>query len=150
MSSSENFRVNSPTVVHEAFEQEVVIIHLDRGHYYTLNESGARIWRLVELGAPIPAIITTLAAEYSADNSTIAAAVNQVIYKLQQEQLLVPAPTQPSHPGAWASPSNHATDKHIGSFAEPLLTKYTDMQDLLLLDPILDVEDTGLPNAKRS
>ena len=31
---------------------------------------------------------------------------------------------------------------------EPVLEKYTDMQELLLLDPIHDVEEAGWPKAK--
>ena len=149
MRSFKTFQVNSPTVVHEVFEQEVVIMHLDSDNYYTLNESGAHIWRLLEQGAPSRAISMTLAAEYSADQATMADAVNQFIAKLQQEQLIVPTPQQPDHTRDWPLSVNHATAAQAVAFAEPLLKKYTDMQDLLLLDPIHDVEDTGWPHAHR-
>jgi hypothetical protein len=33
-----------------------------------------------------------------------------------------------------------------GSWAEPVLDKYTDMQELLLLDPIHEVDDAGWPH----
>jgi hypothetical protein len=33
-------------------------------------------------------------------------------------------------------------------FSRPILTKYTDMKELLLLDPIHEVDETGWPNPK--
>lgn len=148
MSSVKTFRVNSPTVVYEVFEQEVVIIHLDNGTYYTLNESGAHIWKLLEQGAPISAIITTLVA-HSADHDRVADTVNQIIEQLQQEQLIVPVPTPHHNAVSWSLSDHPATQKQTGTFTEPFFKKYTDMQDLLLLDPIHDVEETGWPNAHR-
>ena len=38
------FRVNSPTVVSETVDREVVMIHLDTGNYYSLRSTGALIW----------------------------------------------------------------------------------------------------------
>jgi hypothetical protein len=35
-----------------------------------------------------------------------------------------------------------------GKFEAPVLQKYTDMQDLLLLDPIHDTDETGWPNIR--
>ena len=34
------------------------------------------------------------------------------------------------------------------SFEAPILHKYTDMQDLLLLDPIHEVDEAGWPSVK--
>ncbi len=41
-----------------------------------------------------------------------------------------------------------ATAKDVRRFTEPTVHTYADMQDLLLLDPIHDVDETGWPNAK--
>ncbi|MDI6809774.1 MAG: hypothetical protein QME66_12490 [Candidatus Eisenbacteria bacterium] len=40
MSSSPRFRVNQPNVIFEVFDDEVVIVNLDSGNYYSLDKSG--------------------------------------------------------------------------------------------------------------
>jgi hypothetical protein len=42
-----------------------------------------------------------------------------------------------------------ALDGPAGSWEAPKLTVYEDMQDLLLLDPIHDVDETGWPARKQ-
>jgi len=34
----------------------------------------------------------------------------------------------------------------IATYLPPIVEKYTDMQDLLMLDPIHDIDETGWPN----
>ena len=46
----------------------------------------------------------------------------------------------------WELPGGPPASKP--DFQEPALQKYTDMEDLLLLDPIHEVDDTGWPNPK--
>ena len=36
----------------------------------------------------------------------------------------------------------------IGPFVPPTLEKYTDMQDLVLLDPVHEVDERGWPHAQ--
>jgi len=42
------FRVNSPTVVSETVDGEVIMIHLDTGNYYSLRSTGSLIWDAIE------------------------------------------------------------------------------------------------------
>jgi hypothetical protein len=58
MSFRQTFRVNAPAVVSEAFEDEVVIIHLESGAYYSLDQSGAAIWQLLQQGVDLTEIST--------------------------------------------------------------------------------------------
>jgi predicted transcriptional regulator len=50
MDPTTHFAINRK-VVHEVFDDEIVIINLDNGNYYTLTQTGADIWGLVETGA---------------------------------------------------------------------------------------------------
>ena len=45
------FRVNSPRVMHETIEGEVIVIDLTTGSYYSLRDASAEIWREIEAGA---------------------------------------------------------------------------------------------------
>lgn len=42
----------------------VVMLDVDEGRYYELDEFGARIWAAIESGASVAAICDTLQAEY--------------------------------------------------------------------------------------
>ena len=41
MSYSQVFRINSPTIIHEIIEGEAVIINMEMGHYYSIDQTGA-------------------------------------------------------------------------------------------------------------
>lgn len=144
------FRINTPTVVHEIFEHEVVAIHLDSGNYYSLNKNAAQIWSYLAQTTSTPEIVTALVETHQSDVRAIEQAVNRFLADLQQEQLIV-SEVAPSE--AMASPTSSTrpfSPRVTIPFELPLLRKYTDMQNLLLLDPIHDVDETGWPHVKHS
>jgi hypothetical protein len=142
--SNQRFRVNTPTVTHETIDGEAVIINLDSGNYYSLVEVGAFIWSLVEKGASATELQNLVVQTYEGNATDIDQGVQELLLQLQQENLIAPIE------GAEAviqmnqvpiSESNHEKPR----FSPPLLHKYSDMQELLLLDPIHDVDDAGWP-----
>lgn len=141
--SNQRFRVNTPTVTHETIDGEAVIINLDSGNYYSLVEVGSFIWGLVEKGASASEVQQAIFQTYQGDATDIDRGVQGLLAQLQQENLIVPF----DGPGALdlteAVPSNNSHEKP--SFDPPLLHKYSDMQELLLLDPIHDVDEAGWP-----
>jgi len=66
-------------------------------------------------------------------------AVRDFTARLLEEGLIVPAPAD--NPG---SPLPVPERSSVG-FSTPTMSVYTDMEDLLLLDPIHDVDETGWP-----
>lgn len=147
MNFRQTYRMNGPAVVAEVFEDEIVIIHLDKGTYYSLTQSGALIWKLLHQGATVAEVITTVSASYGIDAESLGEAVQQFIQELSAENLLI-ADNAATH-------SNNHAGKKVNNmpfvqgkqtFTLPRLNKYTDMQDLLLLDPIHDVTETGWPH----
>lgn len=79
----------------------------------------------------------------------ITPALQQFITELAEDQLVVAVATPTV---ATAGASNKANDHHMSTsqrcFTPPVLNKFTDMQELLLLDPIHDVDETGWPKRK--
>ena len=142
--SNQRFRVNTPTVTHETIDGEAVIINLDSGNYYSLVEVGSLIWSLVEKGASANEVQDLVLQTYQGDAGVIDRGVQELLAQLQQENLIVPfdgAGEAVDLNGAALSDNNHEKP----SFNPPLLHKYSDMQELLLLDPIHDVDETGWP-----
>lgn len=48
MDNDRVLRVNTPQVVCETIDGEVVIVNLDKGIYYSLLKTGADIWSRIE------------------------------------------------------------------------------------------------------
>jgi hypothetical protein len=147
--ASESFKINSPKVVHEIIDGEVVIVHLVRGHYYSLVKTGAEIWSGIERGMSGEQILEEMVSRYDGEPAEIEKAVNNMIEQLQEEELIVVAQTDESDSTtAAAGPTEAKANPEKLSFEPPKLDKYTDMEDLLLLDPIHEVDETGWPNVK--
>ncbi len=142
--NNQRFKVNTPTVTHETIDGEAVIINLDSGNYYSLVDVGSFIWGLVENGASANEVQNQVLQTYQGSPSDIDRGVQELLAALQQENLIVPVNGAAEVSElAVAVPSNNHHEKP--SFNPPSLHKYSDMQELLLLDPIHDVDDAGWP-----
>jgi hypothetical protein len=140
---NQRFRVNTPTVTHEIIDGEAVIINLDSGNYYSLIEAGSFIWAMVERGASPVDVQHMVQQTYQGDAGEIDRGVQELLTQLQQENLIVPVEGTPEDELTEVLPSNNGHEKPL--FNVPLLNKFSDMQELLLLDPIHDVDDAGWP-----
>lgn len=141
--SNERFRVNTPTVTHETIDGEAVIINLDSGNYYSLVEVGSFIWALIEKGASASEVRNVVLQTYQGDATDIDRCVQELLAQLQQENLILPVDGGGALDLTEVLSSNNSHEKP--SFNPPVLHKYSDMQELLLLDPIHDVDDAGWP-----
>lgn len=147
---AEKFRINSPKVVHEMIDGEVVIVNLDRGDYYSLVKAGADIWEGLTKGVARVDILENMVDRYDTSRETMESAINELIKKLQLEELIVIDQADESKPADTTNKpieTNANTEKL--SFEIPTLQKYTDMEELLALDPIHEVDEMGWPNAKQ-
>ena len=140
--NNQRFRVNTPTVTHEIIDGEAVIINLDSGNYYSLVEEGSFIWSLVEKGASASDVQNAILQSYQGDAHEIDRGVQELLAQLQQENLIVAVDGAGDALDLHA-PADENPDKPL--FNPPSLNKYSDMQELLLLDPIHDVDDAGWP-----
>ncbi len=137
--------INAPQVVGEVIDGEAVIINLESGFYYSLDGVGGDIWARLERGLPLQGIVDEISGKYDADKTTVEKAVNTLVDELVGEGLV----TLQSGDGAGQTPVEPAKpDAPLALFKPPVLIKYKDMQDLLLLDPIHEVDELGWPNVK--
>ncbi len=139
---SQIYRIASPQITSEIVDGEVMIINLKNGHYFNLNGSCIEIWGLVQDGASRDKILSRLSQSYSADREALAAELDRLLAELQKEELIALFPGEDPPAQAASAPAAPLP------FVAPVLTKYSDMQELLLLDPIHDVDDAGWPQAK--
>lgn len=140
-------RVNAPHIVHEIFsDDEAAIINLKTGNYYSLNPTGAEIWSLIEKNASSDDVVNTFNRLYETDSVDVASEINNFIKELEAEDLIVR-----SENGAENSfdIKEFLTEYQTkNSFVAPVLERFADLQELLLLDPIHDVDEAGFPHKK--
>jgi len=150
MDTNDRLRINTPRIVHETIDGETVILNLDNGNYYSLEGVGGHIWGYIESGATVNEIIKKVMSDYKNNGVDIEDAVNKFVSELRQEGLAVPDKSNTSTSFQWpAEKKESGLNGGEHTFSAPMLNKYSDMQDLLLLDPIHDVdEDAGWPTNK--
>ena len=128
------YKINEDALSHELIDGEVVIIQFDTGNYYSLSGSAALVWQRFVT----PASLSDLSALFSQTPANATDELAAFVGELMQEGLLAPAATSGS-----AAPSSPA------AYSKPVLNKYTDMQQLLLADPLHEVQETGWPHTKQ-
>ncbi len=150
MDQSTRFKTNHAQIIQETFDDEVVIVNLSAGTYYSLGGAGTDIWNLALNGASVQQIATQLTALYEAERDEIQRETDAFLQKLQDEELLsqVAASENDSLDDNIEYSKSEESVQKRGAFVRPQLQKFTDMQALLMLDPIHEVDEAGWPNVK--
>lgn len=136
------YGVNAPGVTHQLIEGEVIVLNLLNGFYYSLRDTAATIWAWCD-GASRAEVGARAQQSFEGPPQLILDETTRFWDELVREELLVP------RPGALSSvPDPIPGDESVGSttFVAPVLEKFTEMSDLLLVDPIHDVDSQGWPH----
>jgi Coenzyme PQQ synthesis protein D (PqqD) len=136
------YRVNSPQVINETIDGEAIMINLATGSYYSLDRVGGDVWTLLEASLTVDDIVAQLGQRYDAAEDDIRRGVSDLVQRLSDEELVVPCDE--------ADPVGAASLEPVPAsrppFRTPSLEKFTDMQDLILLDPVHEVDSRGWPH----
>jgi hypothetical protein len=129
--------VNSPDIVAEDFDGQIVILNLASGHYYSLDGIAGKIWGMIVSGHGLGAIISSIAAnrpELAEDGAAF-------IHQLLALGLIRPDPSRDlaaDMAGDWSG-------------GPPRLDTYDDLAELIAADPIHDVdEEIGWPATRKA
>lgn len=134
----------STQVLHDAIDGEVIVIDLRTGTYYSMRDSAADVWGLVQRapGATPKQLADALGVRYETEGQDVESAVTDFLERLHQEGL-VSTTDGGTAPAAMPVESNGQPR----AFIAPVLDKFTDMQDLVLIDPVHEVSGAGWPHA---
>ena len=138
------FNIKRPDVVHETIDDETVIVNLESGNYYSLRYTGVDVWNFIDGGASYEEISNSLSSKYAADKEEIKKAVRDLLMMFQKEGLVQTSSEKET--ASTASPPAPSGGTLV-EFKAPLFEKYTDMQQVLLLDPVHEVTEEGWPHA---
>jgi hypothetical protein len=72
-----------------SIDGEVVILSVERGAYFGLDQIGSEIWQLIETPVRVDVLCDELAAKYDADRPTIEHDVLALLESLVAEELVV-------------------------------------------------------------
>ena len=86
----ERLRRQDGVITQEAKEQ-TILLRLEDGGYYAVDEVGAAIWERCDGNCPVGEIVIQLTAEFDAPEATIRADVLEFVQDLRRERLLVDA-----------------------------------------------------------
>ena len=125
-----------PRIIDETIDGEVVAINLDSGVYYSLRDVAAAIWAGVCARASVSEIAAALEARVGPFEGG-EDAVAHFVTELVQAGL--------ARPSAETGADEWTVDGLGDQFATPVLETFNDLEDLLLLDPIHDVDAEGWP-----
>lgn len=130
------YKHNLEQVAAEEFDGEFVLIHFARGTYFSLRHAAVDVWRQFSNGASPAQVAGRIGDRFSVAGEAACAELKRSIQVLIDEELLceVEAPGPPVED--WSSEV----------WAAPAVEVYSDLQDLIVLDPVHEVDSsTGWP-----
>jgi hypothetical protein len=134
-----HFAINSRQVMSETIDGETIVIHLGTGSYYSLQQVAADVWAAIARGADQEQVLDEIVASYDVTREEAESTIAPLLRDLEGENLIVQSAN-----GAVYEPVSTAGER--AAFAAPMLEKHTDMQDIILLDPVHEVDDRGWPH----
>lgn len=128
-------------IVSETIEGETIVVNLLEGVYYSITGSGTSLWAWISSGIPVESIVHSVDATYSNVPQNVADIVQTYAQQLVDEKLIE----------KFEGPATQVTTEPAPQgqkipFSEPGFGKFSDMEDVLKMDPIHDFDESGWPN----
>jgi hypothetical protein len=139
ISEDEIYSVTGPLVISETIGDETVIIDLEKGSYFSVKGCGAYIWEQLQQPISIREIRVHLSSVFDVESEKALNHLVQMISYLRDEGLVVRSAEPAASRAAGEVPAVRM------EFVAPTIEKYTDMEAMLLLDPVHDVDEEGWP-----
>lgn len=129
------FRANPHGIAGEQFGSEIVLINLIKGNYYNITENSAVfIWNILQQHpAGLPQLSEAMTVHFDVDLTTATQTAEAFLQQLLAEDLIVET-------GETAGEIAPMIPDKKQPFSAPKLVVFDDMQDLIVLDPVHDVD----------
>jgi hypothetical protein len=129
------WKVRRPAVVDDRIDDEVIALDTLTGNYFSMEGTAVLLWSCLSVGCEETALVRTVTMASGRPEDEIQREVRAFLDELLTNRLVEAAESVPAL-AAFADPI---------VFEPPVLSRYTDMQDFLLLDPIHEVDAAGWP-----
>lgn len=136
--------IDKQNIAKEVFDNEAVMINIPAGKYYSVRgEAGLRVLEILEEPTTQEAIMAILLNEFKTTESDAQMNLTTFLEQLSAEEILV----ETSEVAVSEKLQESVAQKL--PFGKLALEVYDDMQELLLVDPVHDVESLkGWPQKK--
>lgn len=128
-----------PSVRHERLDDEVIAIDLESGAYFALDDVAAMCWSVLAAGGTASAAVEATVAGYDVARDAAQRDVEGFVGELVRVGLLAPVDRPPVPVGL------PEAAKEVREYKPPAIERYDDLEELLVLDPIHEVDETGWP-----
>ena len=133
--------LNSENVVFDVIDGEVLAIRSDSGSYYSMRGAAATAWCALLSGHPFDRLEAALADHHGVDPSVVGAELHRFATDLLSESLLTLLESEDQEQRDLQLPE----ETRMQPWESLNFEAYTDMKDLLLFDPIHEVDNSGWP-----
>lgn len=144
MKQKKRYIISHSNIISDVFGDEVVLVNLDTGVYYSLRSSATHIWIRLVSNYSFEEIISDLSHFYDVDIKELENQVENFIQMLLDNQLI----RTNENSSKVDLTMDHGVQK--AKFSSPIFEMYSDMQEILLLDPVHDVDKAGWPVIKEN
>lgn len=79
----------NPKQIFSKVDNEVIMLSLDEGKYYSLNEVGARIWELIDQPLEVKTLVSKLTKEFDVSNEVCANETLRLLNEFNKEGLII-------------------------------------------------------------
>ena len=132
------YLLNSRTFAFEAFDDEIVVLDIVQGTYFTIGGWVVDIWKPLVEGAPLAGIAAAVAGSYGRPIDALAAELASLAAQLVEARILVETEALIAAPVL--APAK-------GPSLPLAFERHSDMEELLTLDPIHGVDpEMGWPH----
>ena len=130
LSLDTRMRPNDEQVIGKVLDGEAIVINLATGSYYAIPDVGAVIWQGIEERCSLQEIAVRVSANYEVSVEQAGADALELAERLMQEGVVAIATDIPASPAAQPTAPARRTP-----YAAPQLVAFSDMRNLLALDP---------------
>jgi len=136
-----NYKIQKSGVTHDNFDGEIVALNLVEGKYYNMEGTASFIWQCLDISMQTSSIIDQLSGLDENNLDELSSAVHTFLEQLETEGLV--------YQSTDLDETTHLTKVKLPEkYAKPVLNVFTDMQEVIALDPIHDVSEKGWPHQK--
>lgn len=138
--------INTRKILFEEFENETVLVNTESGFYYSLSSTGTLVLQLINDGWPTNMVSEKL---FGTDApSSIHAEIDTFLCRLLEEEIVVEKKVN-----EWDAPATTSSEAALPAsekYDPPVLERFDDVRELLLIDPVHQVDQQyGWPKAFR-
>jgi len=132
--------INAPLVIADNLDNEVIILSMETGKYFSAPTTGAVVWQLLSGGYSVEEAGQKMAEHFGVELEQVIQDLDELKAQFLHYHLIKETAVEIT------LPSVKFPDKL--DYVKPGMTAYSDMEKLLLVDPIHEVENMGWPNIK--